>query len=367
MSNRSMPDARVACSWHLGEAPARGELALLVELLEKVERFGSIGAAAREMAVSYRHAWGIVRSWERRFAHGLVRMQRGRGSRLTPLGSRLVLLDARLRQRLAPFLAEAQAELVCGLEEALHLQSTRLVVHASHDLGLAQLPDLLTARGYGLDLEFRGSTQSLAALREGRCDVAGFHCPIGNLGAVMWTRYGVSLNPAEHRLIRFVRRVQGIMVAAGNPKQLTAIDDLARPGLRFVNRQSGAGTRLLLDLLLQEHGIGPERIPGYAVAEYSHGAVAATIAGGAADAGLGIEAAARRFGIDFIPLVQEVYFLAVPAERLSQPALAAVISAIKSRQFQALVGALPGYDGRGGGQVLTMAQAQRLIGRRGAR
>jgi len=150
-------------------------------------------------------------------------------------------------------------------------------------------------------------------------------------------------------LIRLAKRTQGIMVAPGNPKKLRGIRDLAKPNVRFLNRQSGAGTRLLFDWLLRENGIAARTIAGYGDVELTHSAVAAMIASGHADAGLGVEAAARQFNLDFVPLLKEDYFLVTRRELLRQPALESLLALLKGNAFRRAVRALPGYDAAGCG------------------
>jgi putative molybdopterin biosynthesis protein len=144
-------------------------------------------------------------------------------------------------------------------------------------------------------------------------------------------------------VIRLVHRDQGLMVAAGNPLGLKGIDDLARPGVRYVNRQRGAGTRVLLDHELRNRGISPGEIDGYAREEPTHLAVAAAVAAGRADAGLGITAAARAFGLDFLPVTREPYDLVVGAREADSPRLAPLWALLESRGFRAAVQELGGY------------------------
>jgi putative molybdopterin biosynthesis protein len=140
-----------------------------------------------------------------------------------------------------------------------------------------------------------------------------------------------------------VHRDQGLIVAAGNPLGLAGIDDLARAGVRYVNRQRGAGTRVLLDHELGRRGIAPAAISGYAREEHTHLAVAAAIAAGRADAGLGILAAARAFGLDFVPVTREPYDLVLAAETLEDPVTAPFWALLEQPAFRAAVEALGGY------------------------
>jgi putative molybdopterin biosynthesis protein len=147
-------------------------------------------------------------------------------------------------------------------------------------------------------------------------------------------------------VVRLVHREQGLMVAPGNPLGLGGIEDLARPGVRYVNRQRGAGTRVLLDHILGQLGIAADSVTGYAREEPTHLAVAAAIASGRGDAGLGITAAARAFGLDFVPVTWEPYDLVVAPGALDLPVLKPLWALLRSDKFQAAVTDLGGYSAK---------------------
>ena len=145
-------------------------------------------------------------------------------------------------------------------------------------------------------------------------------------------------------LVHLTRRTQGLFLQKGNPRQVQGLVDLARGDLRFVNRQQGSGTRLLLDLALREIGIEPARIGGYASTELTHTAIAAFVASGMADAGFGVAPAAHHFGLDFIPVVDEDYYFAFERARMTSRAVGAVLDVLASQPFRAHVSTLEGYD-----------------------
>ncbi len=220
-----------------------------------------------------------------------------------------------------------------------------LRVSASHGLAIVILRDLIHAdTDIRMDLQFRGGMDSLQLFARSKCDVAGFHVPEGTLGQRLAPRYQRWLNPETDNLIHVVRRRQGLMTVPGNPKQLQSIAGLVAGDVRFVNRQRGSGTRLLLDLLLEEAGLAPDQIQGYHTEEFTHLAVAALVASGAADAGFGIEAAAGRFGLGFIPIVEENYLFAVKSANLANPAVSTLIEMLGHTGFREKIAALPGYD-----------------------
>ena len=154
------------------------------------------------------------------------------------------------------------------------------------------------------------------------------------------------------RLVTWVFREQGLLVAKGNPKGLKGLADLARPDVRFINRQRGAGTRVMLDYQLRQLGIDPGQVRGYEQEEYTHLAVAAAVASGRADAGLGVTAAAQALDIDFVPLFKERYDLVIPCEHLTGGLLDPLFDLMLDERFRAAVAALPGYDVYAMGEVV---------------
>ena len=153
-------------------------------------------------------------------------------------------------------------------------------------------------------------------------------------------------------LVNMVYRQQGLIVARGNPKEINSINDLVRDDIRFINRQNGAGTRILLDYKLQEARISPDLIQGYDREEYTHMAVAAGVASGAADAAMGILAAANALRLDFIPVAEERYDLCIPAEFYNTPIVQRVLNVLKNPDFHLEVERLGGYSTRDCGKIL---------------
>ena len=154
-------------------------------------------------------------------------------------------------------------------------------------------------------------------------------------------------------VVNLVHRVQGFMVAQGNPKSVATLNDLTRPDVTFVNRQRGSGTRVLLDYKLKEAGVDPATIRGYDREEYTHLAVAADVSSGTADTGLGIMAAARALDLDFVPLLKERYDLVIPRAYYESDVLGPLLGLIRSEEFMAEVEALGGYDVSTMGEVMA--------------
>jgi molybdate transport repressor ModE-like protein len=329
----------------------------LLHLLAAVQASGSISQGGRELGLSYRHAWGLLQQAEALFGQPLLVRGRGRGSALTELGDKLIWADARIGARLQPLLESLASELEGELGRVQRRQRAVPRLHASHGFAVAALREQLSARRVVVDVRYRSSLEAVAALAQGDCELAGFHVPLGAFEAAAVQRYLPWLRPDQHQLLQLAVRTQGLFVAPGNPLGIRGIADLARPGLRFVNRPEGSGTRVLTDLLLQREGIAPLRVTGYDTTELTHAAVAAFVASGMADVGIGVQTAAHRFGLHFIPLLKERYFFALPADALQRADLRPVLSVLRSPSFRAQVAALKGYEAAQTGQVLTLVEA----------
>ncbi|MBC7346878.1 MAG: molybdopterin biosynthesis protein [Clostridia bacterium] len=215
----------------------------------------------------------------------------------------------------------------------------------SHDLALDLLDSHLRRLfpGESLATGNVGSIGGLLALRRGEAHCAGIHLldPASGVYNVPYIRR--YLPDRTVTLVHLVKRQQGLMVAKGNPLGLAGVADLVRPGVRFVNRQAGAGTRIFLDYLLARHGIEPQAIVGYEREVYTHLAVAVAIASGTADAGMGILAAARAFDLDFLPLGEEDFDLVIPAELWPEERMQHLVAVLRDPLFQAAVAAFEGY------------------------
>jgi molybdate transport repressor ModE-like protein len=334
--------------------------ARVVDLLVGVDEQGSLAAACAAQGVSYRHAWQLLREGEALFGQPLLRMTRGKGSLLTPLGERLVWAQRRVQARLAPLLDTLASEVGSEIEKLLSAGTKRLRIHASHGFAVQVLHEALQRdahEGHTHELKYCGGAEALAALAGGQCDIAGFHVPIGRFEPAVLAHYRPWLASRSLRLVALATRRQGLMVAPGNPRRIYGVADLARPGVRFINRQPGSGTRVLLDLLLAEAGIAPTQLRGHEQCEFTHAAVAAFVASGMADAGLGVEVPARSFRLEFLPLEQERYFLLADERTLQTEALQPLLTLLASPGFQADVARLPGYEARDTGRVMTLDEA----------
>ena len=228
----------------------------------------------------------------------------------------------------------------------------RTIVHiGSHDLCLDLLAQFLAESGRRLTSANAGSLGGLVALRRGEAHLAGSHLLDPQTGEYNISYVKQYLPGVPVVLVTFVHREQGVIVAPGNPKDIKGLADLARPDVCYVNRQRGAGTRILLDYRLGQLSIAPDQVRGYQREEYTHLAVAAAVQSGVADCGLGIAAAARALKLDFIPLEQERYDLVIPRGFYESDLIHPLLDLIRGDEFRQAVSQLPGYDAAHMGQV----------------
>ncbi len=344
------------------------------EILHGTLRPGDRLPSVREMATRWHCTIGTVqRAYEELVDQGLVVSRPGQGTHVAaviPAATVEPLRRAALVQRAEAFLLEV---LTAGYTETEVEQAIRLALdrwrtlsrqlaawpeHTLHFVGshdpavafiTAHFADV--APGYVPHLTFAGSLGGLIALAEGEADLAGSH---------LWDEESDTYNaPFVRRLLpgrrvallTLAHRRLGLIVSPLNPAGITSLADLTRPGLRFVNRQPGAGTRVWLDAHLRRLGLAPEHIAGYELEARTHSEVARTIAEGRADVGLGVEAAARAYGLDFLPLTTERYDLVIPAEIWSRPPVQALARWLTTDEASTRIKALGGYDVRQTGRV----------------
>jgi len=328
------PEVTLSARWLTAEGLSLRQGAELLRLLGALKRADTLREAAEEIGISYRHAWGLLGIGTRSLGAPVVDMQRGRGARLTPFALRLLDADTHVHATLDTQFERLRREVRTMLADAAPGRRRHARLHASHDLALPLLARACAPR-LDLALSFHGADECLAALARGECDLAGFHVadalPRAAAAAAALGRW---LDPRRHQLVHFVTREQGIIVSPG--ARIRGVHDLARPGVRFVNRAPGAKAHEDIDL-----------------------AVAAAVADGRADAGFGLRAAAARYSLEFVPLATERYYLATTKRGLREPALQVLLAALRSEPFREAVAKLPGYDARlaGNRETLTAALA----------
>lgn len=337
------------------------------DILEGRLKPGQRLPSVRQVAADWDCTLGTAQRAYRELAEsGLVVSRAGRGTHVVdkpPLEDDTPLRRAALVHRAEDFLLEA---LTVGhtpdqVEAALRLALDHwrtiarrpaqvpegvLRFAGSHDPALAWLaanfPEIVPQ--FSLQLGFTGSLGGLIALAEGQADLAGSH---------LWDEESDSYNEPFVRRLLPGRRVSlltlahrrlGLVVPAGNPASVRKLSDVLRPEQRFVNRQSGSGTRVWLDAAFRQAGLSPQDIRGYDDERLTHSEVARAIAEGNADVGLGLETAALVFGLDFIQLVLERYDLVIPAEALETPAVKRLVEWLGSTEAKRAIAALGGYE-----------------------
>lgn len=343
--------------WTISDTEGQNLSHRLLELLAEVQEHGSLSGSCKITGASYRHAWNLIRQGEAQLGMPLLNMERGKGSTLTEVAEKLVWAGRRISARLSPLLETLSSELEMELAKVMSATKDILKVHASHGFAIEKLIESLVAQGLNVERKYMGSQEAVASLHEGNCQFAGFHVPIDEFENLALAHYAQWLNWQEHCVIHVATRRQGIMVAKGNPLEIYSVADLAKPGVRFVNRQASSGTYFLLECLLNKAKIKASQINGFNQHEFTHAAVAAYVASNMADAGLGIETPSRQFKLDFIPLATERYFLLCQKSDLKTEHLKTVLQILNNESFKKSVNELPGYSAVNCGKVETLQEA----------
>ncbi|MGQ0525028.1 MAG: substrate-binding domain-containing protein [Betaproteobacteria bacterium] len=335
-----------ALSWLASNRLSAAHATTLIRLLDAVRASGSLKRAAARTGLSYRFAWGLLGEGAEAFGAPLVHLERGRGARPSPLGEKLLWADKLVHATIAPQFGALRQQIDAELTKALPQRLRRIVIHASHDLALHELKRIAAAE-VEIELVFRGAEESLAGLADGSCDLAGFHVadalPRAAAAAAALGRW---LDTRKHLLIHFVTREQGLI--ARPDSHIRSVHDLARPGVRFINRQSGSTASLT----------SPD-----------DDSVAAAVASGRADAGFGLRADALRYQLDFVPLALERYFLACARSAVREPTVQRLLETLKANSFTRRVALLPGYDATDCGKRESLSAALNWVegARRGSR
>jgi molybdate-binding protein/DNA-binding transcriptional regulator YhcF (GntR family) len=344
------------------------------EILNGRWKAGDRLPSVREMAERWNCTIGTIQhAYQELSRQGLVTSRAGQGTKVveslpvlndTPLrramlihraeafllevltgGYRLEEVDQAIRQAMDRWrMVESQAE-----PRAEHV----LRFSGSHDLALTWLashfPEI--APGYSLELSFSGSLGGLIALAEGSADLAGSHLWDEESGLYNVPFIRRLLPGKRVALITLANRRLGLILPPGNPANIQSLADLAQPGLRFVNRQPGSGTRVWLDIALRRQGLETARIAGYATEKMTHSAVAQAVAENEAHAGIGLEGAALSYGLDFLFLTHDRYDLVAPQAVMETPPVAALVAWLKQPSTRQIIEDLGGYEAGSTGQV----------------
>jgi len=251
---------------------------------------------------------------------------------------------------------EVQVRLLRPAEEL----SRTLVAIGSHDPLLDELSDMLHIADPGLFMSSShvGSMGGIMAVRRGETHIAGCHLLDETDGSYNTAFIKKYFPKGGVRLVECVGRSQGLMLAKGNPRNIRSVADLAQSGISYVNRQKGSGTRILIDYLCKQEGLDTSAIYGYDREEFTHTSVAAQIASGTADAGMGIYSAARLYDLDFLPICMEQYDLLIPDYAWDSPVVQKLLEVLKSDEFRSRLEAMGGYELDAPGEVRQHFKAE---------
>lgn len=328
---------------------------VLFRLLKGIRDSGKLTTAAEAAGISYRHAWNLLNRGADFFGLPLVLMRKGHGSRLSPLGEKLLWSEQRVKARLGPQIDSMASELNNQLQQLLAGAHPVLRLHASHGYAVALLPEF--ADQVELNLQYCNPAEALSALNRGDADLASFHFPAcPRLANQVMEVYRDQLDTRNLRVIRFVTREQGLIIRRDSRDTVAQLSDLTRPDIRFINRDEHSGTRILFNMLLAEQNIAEDQIRGAEREEFTHTAVAAYVAAGMADAGFGVKAAAAQFGLDFINLATEHYLLICHEDRLKQNNMRDLLGLMASEPFLSEIDKLAGYEPDRCGEICTFAE-----------
>ena len=248
--------------------------------------------------------------------------------------------------------SEVNIRLLCPAQKL----TNTLVVIGSHDPLLDELADMMHLENGSVYLSSAhvGSMGGIMALRRGEAHAAGCHLldtATGEYNCAFIRKY---FPKGGVKLVRCVGRQQGMMVAKGNPLKIEKFSDIAREGVRYVNRQKGSGTRILTDYLCKKENVDPDAIYGYDREELTHTSVAAQIVSGSADAGMGIYSAAKLYDLDFIPICIEEYDLIIPDHAWETPQVQQMLATMKTQAFKEKLMDLGGYTVENPGEIIPL-------------
>lgn len=278
------------------------DMATVTGLLEEIQAHGNLRAAASSCHYSYRKAWNILKQFKILFGSDLVNTKQGKGSQLTTLGMMILHTTKENNRLFSDQLTAAAIKTNTSIQEELSItQAIRIIASDSEKL------NKLRQQHKGVSIQFDGSSQALTAYQQGRCEMAGFHISAKKNNSEQLSVYCRQLSQKDDQFILLEKRLQGMISHPDRP--VHSLQQLVDQQLIFVNRQTGSGTRQLIDLLLNEENINPEELNGYYHEEHTHLAIASMIYSGQADAGIGIQSAAEHLNLNFSPLSSEYYFL----------------------------------------------------------
>ena len=298
------------------------DLIWLSQLLRDIGRGSSLVVASKKSGTSYRGAWGKLNQVEDELGMPLITRTKGHGSQLTEFGIFFIQFIEDMQAGHLKYGAQYQDLLLKEIKKIQKSESIRWKFFSSSDSVIQKAAGEIK----GLELKIAGSGESLEKLLNNEAHIAGYHVSDPKSSKAIYQR--LSKNNIE--IYPVMKRTQGLIVKKGNPLQILSVEDLTGKKIRFINRQIGSGTRLLLDNLLIEDGVDPLEINGYLHEEFTHSAVANAILAGKADVGLGVKNIALENGLGFVPIKEEIFFIAMQKEMAAQSIFSKLIRRIRS-------------------------------------
>lgn len=247
---------------------------------------------------------------------------------------------------------QAGEKCLLHLKESSSIIDNTIVTIGSHDLALDYLADIFSRQQMRLISSNVGSMGGLLALKRGETHLAGIHLLDTDTGEYNIPQVKNYLKDKKYILVNLVKRQQGLIVKKNNPYNIQTLNDVIEKELRFINRQKGSGTRILLDYLLKTNSINPDLLNGYNREEYTHWSVAASVKNDACDVGLGIYAAAKAMNLDFIPITEEQYDLCILTDLLTEKQIQMILNIITSSEFKSRVENFGGYSLEDTGKIV---------------
>lgn len=313
-----------------GDRKSSVDLIWLSQLLKDIGRGSSLVVASKKSGTSYRGAWGKLNQVEEALGMPLITRTKGHGSILTEFGNFLIQFIGDMQAGYTEHGNLYQDILLKEVKKIQKAESVRWKFFSSSDSVIQKAVSDVD----GIELKITGSGESLERLLNKEAHIAGYHVSDQKSSKAIYQR--LAKNDIE--IYPVMKRTQGLIVKKGNPLHIRSLEDLTGKKVRFINRQIGSGTRLLLDTLLMEEGVDPTDINGYLAEEFTHSAVANAILAGKADVGLGVKNIALENGLGFVPLRDEIFFIAMHQEMAKQTEASKLIRKIRSAS-----GETPGY------------------------
>jgi molybdate transport repressor ModE-like protein len=307
--------------------PRRGgedsiDLLFIASILKDVKVGCSLFEAAKKTGNSYRGVWDKLNSVEEALTTTLILRTKGHGSKLTSFGEFFLAFIDEMQQSNHQYVKTYQDILSKKIGETDVVNSKRWRFSSSSDAIIQKSVNEIQ----GFDLKIAGSSEALEKLLNNEVDLAGYHVSDMNKSKVIHGR----LSKNDIQVYPVMKRVQGLMVKKGNPLGIESIFDITNPKIRFINRQNGSGTRTLLDSLLTEEDISPSDVNGYLHEEFTHTAISNAILAGKADVGIGVKNVAIENDLSFIPLKDEIFFVAMKKEMATESIAKKLIKRIRS-------------------------------------